>query len=495
MPANVRVRFAPSPTGNPHIGNVRTAIFAWLFARRHGGDFMIRVEDTDQSRRTEGAVEAMLESLRWVGLDWDEGPDIGGRDAPYTQSERLSLYHAEAEKLIASGKAYHCYCSAERLDGLRLEQQRDNAERIGYDRRCLNLSDVERARLDASGVPYVVRFKMPDDGVSALEDIVFGDVEFENRLYDDFVMLKSDGFPTYHLASVVDDYHMGISHVMRGKEWLSSVPRHVQLYAAFGWPMPEFAHLPVILAPDRAKLSKRHGAASVLDYRDMGILPEALLNYLTLLGWSLDGSTEFLSPQQLIAAFDPSRISRSDAVFDIDKLMWLNGQHIRAASDERLDAALARFWADSPPDFDVASANGDSAPDVALNAAKIAAPLVRERLKTLADAASLVKFAFSKNVNPDPEQLIQRRMDADSTRAALTAAHNALSEVEPFDAASIEGTLRPLADELGIRVGPLLGSLRVATTAQKVSPPIFESMEVLGRERTLERIAHAIELL
>ena len=478
MPSNVRVRFAPSPTGNPHIGNVRTAIFAWLFARRHDGAFMIRVEDTDQSRRTEGAVEAMLESLRWVGLDWDEGP--------YTQSERLPLYHAEAERLIASGNAYRCYCSAERLDALRREQQRTNAERIGYDRHCLSLSDDERARLESDGAPSVVRFRMPDDGVSALDDIVFGRLEFENRLYDDFIALKSDGFPTYHLASVVDDHDMRISHVMRAKEWISSIPRHVRLYKALGWEMPKFAHLPVILAPDGSKLSKRHGAASVMDYRDMGVLPEALLNYLTLLGWSLDGSTEFFTPDALIAAFDLSRISRSDAMFDFDKLIWLNGQHVRAASGERLAAALARFWDDSPPEFDMAPADGD--------AAKIA-PLVRERLKTLADAAPLVKFAFSNKVSPDAEQLIQRRMDADSTRSALTAAQGALSEVEPFAAADIEATLRQLADELGIRVGPLLGSLRVATTAQKVSPPIFESLEVLGREPTLKRIARAIELL
>ena len=486
MPTNVRVRFAPSPTGDPHIGNVRTAIFAWLFARRHGGAFMIRVEDTDQTRRTEGAVEAMLESLRWVGLDWDEGPDVGGPAGPYVQSERLPLYQAAAERLIASGRAYRCYCSPERLARLRREQQRAGAEVIGYDRRCLALSDDERANLEAADAPSVVRFKMPDCGVSSLDDIVFGRLEFENRLYDDFVALKSDGFPTYHLASVVDDHHMRISHVMRAKEWLPSVPRHVQLYAALGWEMPKFAHLPVILAPDRTKLSKRHGAASVMDYRDMGVLPEALLNYLTLLGWSLDGSTEFFAPDDLISAFDLSRVSRSDAVFDFDKLIWLNGQHIRAASETRLAAAIARYWADSPPEFDIAPADGD--------AGRIA-PLVRERLKTLADAEPLVKFVFANSVIAEPEQLVQRRMDADSTQAALTAAHRALSDVEPFEAAPIETTLRTLADELGVRVGPLLGSLRVATTAQRVSPPIFESLETLGRERTLERVAAAIELL
>ncbi len=482
----VRVRFAPSPTGNPHIGNVRTAIFAWLFARRHKGAFMIRVEDTDQDRRTEGAVEAMLESLRWIGLDWDEGPDIGGPVAPYVQSERLELYHSVAEGLIESGKAYRCYCTPDRLMRIRKEQEESGADTIGYDRHCLNLSAEEASHHESEGSRPVVRFKMPDDGISELDDIVFGHVEFENRQYDDFVAIKSDGFPTYHLASVVDDHYMRISHVMRGKEWLSSVPRHVQLYAALGWEMPEFAHLPVILAPDKTKLSKRHGAASVMDYRDMGVLPEALMNYLTLLGWSLDDKSEFFTVEELISNFDPHRVSRSDAVFDLDKLIWLNGQHIRNSTDERVATALAHYWQAAPPDFDI-QPDGDSVTDIV--------PLVRERLKTLDDAAPLVKFIFSKDVQLDPEQIVQRGMDPEGTRQVLVAAYEGLADLECFETEPIEALLRPMAAELGVKVGQLLGTLRVATTGQKVSPPIFESLEVLGRDRSLKAIKKAAEQL
>ncbi len=486
MNAQIRLRFAPSPTGNPHIGNVRTAIFAWLFARKRGGSFLIRVEDTDQSRRTEGAVEAMLDSLRWVGIDWDEGPDVGGPLAPYTQSERLDLYRSETRRLIDSGRAYPCFCSPERLADVRRAQQMRGDETIGYDRHCLDMTRAQQDACRARGVQPVVRFRMPDEGVSVMEDIVFGHLEFENRLYDDFVALKSDGFPTYHLASVVDDHHMGISHVTRAKEWMPSVPRHVQLYAALGWDMPAFAHLPVILAPDRSKLSKRHGAASVMDYRDMGVLPEALMNYLSLLGWSLDGKTEILTPEELIAAFDLDRVSRSDAVFDFDKLMWLNGQHLRRSSDTRLARAIDKFWKDAPPQFDVT-------PD-ARAAARIA-PLVRNRLKTLQDAAPLVKFFFSEDLHVDAEQLVQRGMDAERTTALLQSAHDALAQLDTFDAESIESLLRPLAADLGVKVGQLLGSLRVATTAQKVSPPMFESLEALGPERTLESIRKAIAKL
>ena len=485
------LRFAPSPTGNPHIGNVRTAIFAWLHARKTGGAFIIRVEDTDQSRKTEGAVETMLESLRWIGLDWDEGPDIGGPRAPYVQSERLDIYRAEAERLIDAGLAYLCYCSPDRLAALRREQQARGDETIGYDGHCRDLSASARAALAARGTPPVIRFRMPQDGVSSLDDMIFGKLEFENRLYDDFVALKSDGFPTYHLASVIDDHRMGVTHVARGKEWMPSVPRHVNLYAAFGWELPAFAHLPVILAPDRSKLSKRHGAASVMEYREMGVLPEALMNYLALLGWSLDGETEIFSPEGLIAAFDLARVSRSDAVFDFDKLMWVNGQHARRAPDDRLAAALARFWRDAPPPEFAVKPRADDIPKVV--------PLVRNRLKTLQDAAPLVKFLFAQDnaaaPPPDAAALIQRGMDAPKTRRALAAARDGLATLEPFDAQSIENLLRPMASDLEIKVGQLLGTLRVAATAQKVSPPIFESLEALGRERALNAIRAAITAL
>ena len=486
MTETLRLRFAPSPTGNPHIGNVRTAIFGWLFARRHGGSYLIRVEDTDQSRRTEGAVESMLESLKWVGLDWDEGPDVEGDYGPYVQSERLDLYHDAAQQLIDSDHAYRCYCAPERLNELRLEQQRRGDETIGYDGRCSELTATERSIREREGTPSVVRIRMPDEGTSALDDIIFGRLEFENRLYDDFIALKSDGFPTYHFASVVDDHHMGITHVTRAKEWLSSIPRHVQLYKAFGWEMPEFAHMPVILAPDKSKLSKRHGAASVMDYRDMGVLPSALMNYLALLGWSLDDKTEVFSPDELIESFDLARVSRSDAVFDIDKLLWVNGQHIRRASNAELAGHLGSYWKDAPPDFDLTPTSVQ---------VSHVTPLVRERLKTLQDAAPLVEFVFSDEISVSPDGLVQRGMDPESTGAALKAACCGLSSLDTFDASSIEGVLRPLAKDLGIKVGQLLGTLRAATTGQKVSPPIFESLEVLGRDRTLSRVRNAIDTL
>ena len=486
MTKQVRLRFAPSPTGDPHIGNVRTAIFGWLFARKRDGAYMIRVEDTDQARREDGAVESMLESLDWVGLDWDEGPDVGGSRGPYVQSERLDLYHDAAQLLIDSGYAYRCYCSPERLAELRLVQQERGDETIGYDRRCLDLTDAKRRECENAGAPFVVRFRMPDEGKSTLDDIIFGHLEFENRLYDDFVALKSDGFPTYHLASVVDDHHMGITHVTRGKEWLSSVPRHVQLYSAFGWEKPEFAHMPMILAPDKTKLSKRHGAASVMDYREMGVLPEALMNYLALLGWSLDGSSEIFARDELIESFDLARVSKSDAVFDRAKLDWLNGQHIRMSDDNRLADALAKFWDDSAPDFDEAPCDERVSRIV---------PLVRERLKTLQDAEPLVKFVFSNTVSAETDQLVQRRMDIKGTIAVLEAARDGLASLDEFDTQSIEDLLRPMANDLEVKVGQLLGSLRAAVTGQKVSPPIFESLEVLGRETSLSRIEEAIAVL
>ena len=486
MTDTVRLRFAPSPTGNPHIGNVRTAIFGWLFARKHGGAYLIRVEDTDQTRRTEGAVESMLESLKWVGLDWDEGPDVGGDAGPYVQSERLVMYHDAAQRLIDSGHAYRCYCTSERLNDIRLAQQNRGDDTIGYDGRCLELSPAERSSRERGGAPSVVRFRMLDEGTSALDDIIFGHLEFENRLYDDYVALKSDGFPTYHFASVVDDHYMGITHVTRAKEWISSIPRHVQLYAAFGWEMPQFAHMPVILAPDKSKLSKRHGAASVMDYRDMGVLPSALMNYLALLGWSLDDRTEVFSPDELIESFELSRVSRSDAVFDLDKLLWINGQHIRRASNTELADHLGSYWSDAPPDFDMAPTSDQVAQ---------VTPLVRERLKTLQDAAPLVEFVFSDKISVSPGDLVQRGMDLESTGSALKAACCGLSSLDSFDAPSIEAVLRPLAKDLDIKVGQLLGTLRAATTGQKVSPPIFESMEVLGRDRTLKSISNAIDAL
>lgn len=482
----VRVRFAPSPTGGPHVGNIRTAIYDWLLARGSGGAFVIRVEDTDQGRKIEGAIDELLDALAWLGIEWDEGPDVGGPHEPYVQSERLDLYHDAIASLIEKGAAYRCYCTPERLSEMREQQQRDKRQ-IGYDRLCKGLSEAERGEREAAGLPSVVRFAMPSEGVTRLDDIVRGEVSFENGLVDDFVMLKGDGFPTYHLANVVDDHMMEITHVLRAEEWLPSAPRHLQVYASLGWTPPTFAHLPVILAPDRSKLSKRHGATSIMEYREQGYIAQALVNFLTLLGWSLDDKTEIMSSSELTKNFSLERVSRSGALFDAEKLAWMNGHYIREMSDEDLADALLKYWGRYPVDGIPGS------PDRAV-VVKIA-PLVKERLKTLADAAPLVRFFFADQVRYEVEDLVQKRMDVPGTKVALGRALVVLQDLPAFDTESIETSLRALAEDLGIKVGQLLGSIRIATTGLKVAPPLFETLEILGSERCLKAIGTAAEQL
>jgi len=338
MNKSVRVRYAPSPTGHPHVGNIRTALFNWLFARHYGGSFIVRIEDTDVARKVEGTVEAILNSLRWLGLDWDEGPGVGGKYGPYFQSQRLDLYREAAERLVSQGDAYYCYCSPRRLEEMRAEQVR-RKQPPGYDRHCRQLSQEERAQKEAEGVIPVVRFKIPLEGQVRFTDLIRGEVVFDSNTIDDFVLLKSDGYPTYHLASVVDDHFMEISHVLRAEEWLSSTPRHLLLYQALGFDPPQLAHLPMLRGADRAKVSKRHGAVSIVDYYEQGYLPEAMVNFLALLGWSLDDKTEILSRQELIKNFSLERVSRTAAIFNRDKLDWMNGVYIRSlTADEFFDA-------------------------------------------------------------------------------------------------------------------------------------------------------------
>ena len=444
---DVRTRFAPSPTGEPHVGNIRTALFTWLFARGRGGKFILRIEDTDQAREVDGSVEAIMDGLRWLGLDWDEGPEVGGPYGPYFQSERLDHYRSTADRLIESGRAY------------RFEDERGSA----------------------------VKFAMPTDGSTVVSDVIRGRVEFDNSLIDDFVILKSDGFPTYHLASVVDDHLMRISHVIRGEGWLSSAPRHVCLYDALGWRAPEFAHLPDILAAGGAKLSKRHGAVSVREYRQMGYLPHAMVNFLALLGWSYDDKTELFTVEQLVKAFSPDRVSKSGAVFSLDKLDWMNGHYVRESGDEELAGALLDYWRRYPP--------VELPPEPDRDVVVRIVPLIRERLKTLADAAERIPFFFNDDFDYEPGQLIQRKMDAAGTLRALEAAVQVVESIDEFDAAYLEAKLRALADDLDIKVGQLLGTLRVATSGLKVSPPLFESLEILGRERVARDLMRAIQKL
>ena len=483
MKISVRARFAPSPTGDPHVGNIRTAVFTWLFARHHNGAFCIRIEDTDQSRKVEGAVEAMLESLRWLGLDWDEGPDIGGPFGPYVQSDRLERYQKAATDLIGVGRAYQCYCSPKRLADLREDQQRQKTD-IGYDRRCRDLSEIDLGASESETPRPVVRFKMPLEGSTVVNDLVRGHVTFENRLVDDFVLLKSDGYPTYHLANVVDDHAMEISHVLRAEEWLPSTPHHVQLYGAFEWAPPEFAHLPIILAEDKSKLSKRHGAASFLEYPRAGYVPDAMLNFLALLGWSLDDKTEVLSREELIEHFTIDRVGKSASVFNQDKLLWTNGHYLRNMSPEALAAALLEYWSAYPPSEIPEVPDKDHLVRIV--------PLIGERIKTLSDAAPLIHFFFSDAVDYDTDDLVQKGMDRAGTKNALERALEVLTQTDGFGAATTEALMRPLAEDLGVKAGQLFGSIRVATSGLRVAPPLFESLEILGRERTLASIKSAI---
>ena len=483
----VRVRYAPSPTGEPHVGNIRTALFDWLFARNKGGDFIVRVEDTDQARRVEGAIELQKESLQWLGLDWDEGLGEKGESGPYVQSERLDYYENAVSRLLTIGAAYKCFCTSERLESLRQIQKQQKLSRLGYDGKCRSLKKEKLQKMESESIPFVVRFLMPDKGISQIDDLVRGRIEFDNDLVEDFVILKADGFPTYHLASVVDDHHMGITHVFRGEEWVSSIPRHVQIYRAFDWETPIYAHLPTILAPDKTKLSKRHGATSVLEYKERGYLPDAVVNFLSLLGWSLDGETEIISRDDLVGHFNPLRINAAGAVFDIEKLDWMNGYYIRELSAEELGSELLGFWTQFPPnEFDMIPT---------LENAVEVARLVRERLKTLSDAAPLVSFIFKNEIVYTPEELIQKGMNDQQTHNLLIKVREIISLRDIVTADEIESDLRKLAGDLDVKVGQLLGTIRLATSGQRVSPPLFGSLEILGRDRVVVLLDKAIEML
>jgi len=486
MTNSVRVRFAPSPTGYPHVGNIRTALFNWLFARHYGGSFIVRIEDTDVTRKVKGAVKEILDSLRWLGLDWDEGPEVGGKYAPYFQSQRLELYREAAQRLISQGNAYYCYCSPQRLEEMRAEQVK-RKQPPGYDRHCRNLSHEERSQKEAEGITPVVRFKTPFEGQTGFNDLIWGEVVFENNTIDDFVLLKSDGYPTYHLANVVDDHLMEISHVLRAEEWLSSTPRHRLLYQALEFEPPQFAHLPMILGADRSKLSKRHGAMSIIEYHEQGYLPEAMVNFLALLGWSLDDKTEILSRQELIDNFSLERVSRTAAIFNQDKLNWMNGVYIRSLTADKFFEAVEPYLMMDTPAGEALISSEEYVRNIL--------PLVQERARTLAEVAELTQFFFVDELEYDSGLLIGKNMSRESATQALKVAQQRLEQSEVFDAESLEAVLRPLAVELGLKTGQLFGTLRVATTGRTAAPPLFQTMAVLGKERCLKRIEAALDNL
>ena len=485
MPDPVRVRYAPSPTGLPHVGNIRTALFNWLFARHNGGVFVVRIEDTDAARKVEGAVEAILDGLRWLNLDWDEGPEVGGEYGPYFQSERLDLYHKYSQQLTKLDRAYTCYCSSQRLAEMRKEQQR-RKEPPRYDRQCRNLTETEKRAKGDTDTP-VVRFKVPAGESVTFTDLVREEVTFETNVLDDFVILKSDGYPTYHLANVVDDHFMEISHVMRAEEWLSSTPRHLLLYQALGFEPPKFAHLPMILGPDRSKMSKRHGSTALPEYENQGYLLEAMTNFLSLLGWALDDKTELFSRDELVEHFTIERVGKTGAIFDADKLNWMNGVYIRKLSvDQLVERGLPFLERDLPPEV--------PRPLDQTYVARII-PLVQDRARTLGELAELTDFFFVAELEYDSTLLIPKKMDGAGALRALVSAEEKLGCLESFDQGNLEGLLRPLAEELEVKTGQLFGALRVATTGRTAAPPLFETMEVLGKKRCMERIGKAIGAL
>ncbi len=476
--STVRVRFAPSPTGFPHVGNIRTALFNWLFARHSGGKFILRIEDTDTARRVEGAVEAIMDGLTWMGLDWDEGPIF--------QSDRLPLYRQEAERLVKNGYAYYCFCSPERLERVRQDQSRQHIP-PRYDGHCRQLSADEVASRLAAGEPGVIRFKTPTEGDTSFHDLIRGEVTFSNAILNDYVLLKSDGYPTYHLANVVDDHYMNITHIMRADEWISSTPLHAMLYQSFAWQPPSFAHLPMILGPDKSKLSKRHGATTIIEYREKGYLPEAVVNFLALLGWSLDDKTELLSRAELVANFSLERVGKTAAVFDIPKLDWMNGTYIRALEPAEFAQRALRFLERDLP----AEVKRPLDEHYVSNVAR----LVQERTRVLSELGELCGFFFAEELSYPASLLLVKGLDASTATAVLKQVVSAVNDLAAWQVAALEAGIRPLAEVPGLSTKLVFGLLRVAVTGKTATPPLFETMEVLGPERCLHRLRAAIAVL
>jgi len=481
---DVRVRFAPSPTGHLHIGGARTAIYNWAFARHHSGTFILRIDDTDPERSTVENTEAIFRALRWLGLDWDEGPEAGGAHGPYYQTQRGGTYVEALEALRAGGHAYPCFCTTAELDAKR-EASRAQGGYAGYDRTCRGLDAGDVARRLEAGEPHVWRIAVPEDrGDVKFTDAVRGELSFPSSALDDFVLVRTDGTPTYNYATVVDDALMDITHVIRGDDHLSNTPRQILVFEALGHAVPTFAHLSMILGADGKRLSKRHGATSVEAYRDEGLLPEALLNYLSLLGFSLDGDTTVFSADDLVANFDLERVSRNPAIFDPEKLEWLNGVYIR-------DMDPATFASRMVPWLDAAGLDHVGRGHEWLERL---APLVSERVKRFDEIVPMVRFLFASEIVIDPSARAKALADPSSSQV-LAAARSAMAETEPWDGHALETALKALPETLGVKPKVLFQGVRVAITGTTVSLPLFESLELLGREATLGRMDAAIALV
>ncbi len=477
MSTVVRTRMAPSPTGEYHIGHIRTLLYNYAFARQNGGQFIIRIEDTDQKRFVPGAVDRILQVIKDYGLSWDEGPDIGGPHAPYTQTQRLDLYRQHIQKLIDLGGAYYCFCSPQRLEEMRAAQKA--AKTVPkYDRHCLSLTPDQVKEKIAAGVPYVVRLKMPDNEVLSFHDIVRGEIKFNTADVDDQILIKSDGIPTYHFAAGVDDHLMNITHVLRGDEWISSVPKQMVIYRYFGWELPQFAHLTVFLDPSgKGKMSKRHGSVSARSFLEDGYLPEALLNFLMLLGWNPGTDQEIFSLDEFVQTFDLKHLHKQQPIFDRKKLDYFNGYYIRQKSDDELAALLSPFLPAANPDT-----------------LKCLVPLIKDRITTLKDAAALTCFLF-QDISLDKSQLSAKNLDPSLAQTMLKEAYSLLSTVSDWQPSVIQPLLLDLIKKNNWHTGQFFMAFRLALTGSPVTPPIVECLPILTKPQALSRLQSAVNRL
>lgn len=502
----VRTRFAPSPTGYFHIGNARTALFIYLFAKHYNGAFILRIEDTDQERFAPDSLRDIMESLQWLGIDWDEGPlpnsneqgsrkyKYKGKYTPYIQSERLPIYKTHAQELVEKEGAYYCFCSPERLEELRKNQVAQKMPPM-YDGHCRNLTKEEINKKLDQGEKFVIRQKVPREGITAFKDLIRGNIQFENKTIDDSVLLKSDGYPTYHLANVVDDHFMEITHVIRAEEWLPSTPKHILMYQAFGWNLPEFAHLPMVLGPDHSKLSKRHGATAARDYRAQGYLPEAIINFIAFLGWNPGTEEEIFSLEELIKRFSIERVGKAGAVFNIERLDWINGYYIRHSTIEKLTELATPYLEEtglvkkiSPDQFE--SEKGK----INISYIQKVISLEQERLKKISDLPAMVDFFFKENLEYDPSLLVWKKSNPEDTKIRLEMLEkyfNTLNESE-FDRKILEEKVKNWIEENKLGVGDTLWPMRVALSGKDKSPGPFEIAEILEKSEVIKRIQKGI---
>ncbi|MDR2468558.1 MAG: glutamate--tRNA ligase [Spirochaetaceae bacterium] len=487
----VRVRYAPSPTGLQHIGGLRTALFNYLFARSQKGVFILRLEDTDRTRCDDAYVRNLYDTFAWLGFRWDEGPDSGGPFSPYIQSERTGLYRRYAHELVAAGKAYYCFCPPERLDAVRKEREAAHSSQTGYDRFCRTL-DAQEAAQRAQTEQCVIRLKIPLDAATRFTDRLIGEVVWKNNdINPDPVLLKSDGFPTYHLANIVDDHLMGITHVLRAQEWLASTPLHVILYEALGWEPPEFCHLPMVMGQDGKKLSKRHGATSVDEFRKNGVLPHALLNYVALLGMSYEEGREIYSLDELVARFNPEKLNKAQAVFDYKKLEWFNTQYIKEMDDEELAAQAIPF----AREINLFGPNGAVPCENDRTLFIKALPLVKERAAYLGELAEKLRYLFAEPPLPEASVFMPKKATHEDTLRLLRIGRGFVEELARLNEADGEALVKRIAEDEDVKLGDLLMPLRVALTGTRVSPPLFGSVILLGARRAAQRVDKALSML